>query len=67
MCYAGQCSTSVCLEYGMEECSCTAEEELCDFCCKKDGVCTSAKKLTEVSHNNMIIIIIIILTLFLCQ
>lgn len=49
LCYAGQCSTSVCMKYGLEECSCSVEEELCDLCCKeKGGACTSATRLTQV-------------------
>ncbi|KAL9988652.1 hypothetical protein ACROYT_G003122 [Oculina patagonica] len=48
LCYAGQCSTSVCYSYGLEECSCTAQEELCDLCCKeKGGECISAKRLSQ--------------------
>lgn len=49
LCYAGQCSTSVCVKYGLEECSCSVEEQLCDLCCKeKGGTCTSATQLSQV-------------------
>lgn len=49
LCYSGQCSTSVCLRYGLVECSCEVESELCDLCCKEvGGACTSAKRLTQV-------------------
>lgn len=45
ICYAGQCAVSVCQKYDMESCSCTAEAELCDLCCKQEGVCTPASRL----------------------
>ena len=48
VCYAGQCSTSICVKYGLEECSCTVEEELCNLCCQQNGVCTPASRLAEV-------------------
>lgn len=45
VCYAGQCSVSVCAKYNMESCSCTVNSELCDLCCKQDGVCTPSSRL----------------------
>lgn len=57
VCYAGQCSVSVCEKYDMESCSCTAEAELCDLCCKQDGVCTPASRLTRVWFNHGFIIL----------
>ena len=51
LCYSGQCSTSVCHRYGLVECSCEVESELCDLCCKEvGGACTSAKRLTQVIY-----------------
>ena len=60
MCYAGQCSISVCVESGLEMCSCSVEEELCQLCCKKDGVCTPAYKVAEVCCNMLYVVILLI-------
>ena len=46
-CLGGQCSGSVCRRGNLEECLCTAMDQLCDVCCMVNGVCTSTFNLLD--------------------
>ena len=37
VCYMGECTTSICLPFGLESCQCSEPNQLCHLCCKKLG------------------------------
>ncbi|XP_077993198.1 disintegrin and metalloproteinase domain-containing protein 10-like [Glandiceps talaboti] len=54
-CQAGECSGSVCDLFGLEECTCTRDDEYCHLCCRNIGrteTCVSASKWLNIYDIN---------------
>ncbi|XP_048587301.1 disintegrin and metalloproteinase domain-containing protein 10 [Nematostella vectensis] len=50
VCSVGECAKSICTKYALEECQCTADNDLCTVCCKepgKDNTCTPTRDKTQ--------------------